>query len=153
MPWGTLTENCPFLENPSSRNLFLLTEMVSTILWTITLFLADINKTLLSQPFSFGKMTWTTFWTKKISFFKTILTWKVVLQFERSSMAYVIARSRRIMRTKKRTKRKIDCRVTHLKNSIESKRKLRKPNSKKNVLKKMKNYNLFLLQGFALQFR
>ena len=49
-------------------------------------------------------------------------------------MAYVVTRSRQIMRTKKeepkknKKKRKNDYHVMHLRNSIEYKRKLRKPN-------------------------
>ena len=67
-------------------------------------------------------------------------------------MVCIVARSRKI--EKKRKKKKFDCHVMHLKNSIESKRKSRKPIFKKKIEKKMnENYNLFLLQGFALQFR
>ena len=51
-------------------------------------------------------------------------------------------------------RKKNDCHVMHLKNSIKSKRKSRKSNSNKKMFwKKWKNCNLFLLQGFALQFR
>ena len=56
-------------------------------------------------------------------------------------MACIIARSKKVVGTKKRTKHKknkkekFDCHIMHLRNSIESKRKSRKPNSK-NVGKK-----------------
>ena len=43
----------------------MLTKMISTTFWTITLFLLDTNKTLLSHTLAFGQMTWTTFWTKR----------------------------------------------------------------------------------------
>ena len=55
MPWGTLIENYLFLENFSSHNPPLLTEMISATFWTITLFLADINRTLLSHTLSLDK--------------------------------------------------------------------------------------------------
>ena len=73
MPWGTLIENDLFLENPSSHNPLLLTKMVSTSLWTITLFLTNTNKTLLSHTLSFWQMTWTTFWAKR----RTLSKWSL----------------------------------------------------------------------------
>ena len=48
-----------------------------------------------------------------------------MLQSERSSMTCVVAWSRQTMRMKKE-KRKIDCHVMHLKNSIKSKQESRK---------------------------
>ena len=105
----------------------------SKTLWTITPFLTNINGTLLSHTLSLNRNDVNNPWTKRRPLFKTILTWEVVLQSGRPSMAYVVARSRRIMRTKKMNKKKnwLSCHVMHLKNSIESKRKSRKPNSKK----------------------
>ena len=55
MPRSTLIENYPFLENPSSHNPFLLIEIVSAILWTITPFFADISGNLLSHTLFFGQ--------------------------------------------------------------------------------------------------
>ena len=52
---GHVIENGSFLENPPSHNPLLLTKMVSTTLWTMTLFLTDTNKTLLSHTFPLGK--------------------------------------------------------------------------------------------------
>ena len=97
MPWGTLIKNCPFLLNLSSHNPFLLTKMVLATLWTITLFLADINGVLLSYTFSLDKNDVNNRWTKRRPLFKTILTWRVVLQSGKSFMARVVARSRWIM--------------------------------------------------------
>ena len=74
--------------------------------------------------------------------FKTILIWEEMLRVGSPSMICVVARSRQTIRMKKKErKKKIDCHVMHLKNSIKSKRKSRKPNSKK--FKKMKNCYLF----------
>ena len=56
--------------------------------------------------------------------FKTILIWEGRLQVGGPCMACIIAQSRQIVRMKKRkknNKRKIDCHVMHLKNSIKSK--------------------------------
>ena len=61
--------------------------------------------------------------------FKTIFIREERLQLGRPCMACIIAQSRQIVRMKKRkknNKRKIDCHVIHLKNSIESKQEKRK---------------------------
>ena len=55
-------------------------------------------------------------------------TWEMMFQLGRPSMACVIAWSRQIMWKKGKTEqKKIGCHVMHLKNSIKSKRKSRKP--------------------------
>ena len=79
--------------------------------------------------------------------FKTILTWKEMLQSERSSMICVVTRSRQIEKHRKKTKqeKKIDCHVTHLKNSIEFKRKSRKAKNVDKMKKKCINTNRFSL--------
>ena len=87
MPWGTLTKNYTFLKNSSSHNPLLLTKMVSTILWTITPFLADISGNLLSHILPLDKNDVNNPWTKSRPLLKIILTWGVVLQSRRSSMA------------------------------------------------------------------
>ena len=86
---GHVIENGSFLENPPSHNPLLLTKMVSTTLWTITLFLTDTNKTLLSHALSFGQMTWTTFWTKSQPFQngphmrRDAWSWKIIYDMRR----------------------------------------------------------------------
>ena len=57
--------------------------------------------------------------------FKTILTWEEMFRLGRPSMAGIVARSRQIVRIKKKNKRKIDCHVMHLKILIKSKRESR----------------------------
>ena len=137
MPWGMVIENGPFLENPPSHNPLLLTEMVSTILWTITLFLTDINKTLLSHTILFEQMTWTTFWTKRRTLSKRSSYEKRCFKLEDHPRQTTLPKVDHSKGEKKwmnkRTKRKIDCHVMHLKNSTESKQKSRKPNSKKKM--------------------
>ena len=97
-----LIENCPFIGNLSSHNPFLLTKMVSAILWIITPFLADISGTFLSHTLSLDKNDVNNPWTKRRLLFEAILTWGVVLQSGKSSMARVVVRNRWIMRTKKK---------------------------------------------------
>ena len=66
--------------------------------------------------------------------FKTTLTWGEILRLGRPSMAGIVARSRQIVKMKKKKKRKINCHVKHLKNSIRPKQESRK--QKKKMLKK-----------------
>ena len=58
-----------------------------------------------------------------------------MLQLGEPSMACIVARNRQIVRMKEKNKRKIDCHVMHLKNSINSKQESR--SQKSNVEKKM----------------
>ena len=68
MPRSTLIENYPFLENSSSHNPFLLTKMVSAILWTITPFLTEEH--FWAIPFLWTEITWTTLEPKEDPFSK-----------------------------------------------------------------------------------
>ena len=84
MPWGTLIENYPFLENSSNHNPFPCWHKWNTF-----------------EPYSFFGQKWCEQpLNQKTTFPRAIPTRKMVLQSERSSMACVVARSRRIMRTK-----------------------------------------------------
>ena len=87
MPWGTLIKNCPFLGNPSNHNPFPCWHKWNTF-----------------KPYPFFGQDMNNPWAKRRPLLKIILTWGVVLQSGSSSIACVIARSRRIIRTKEEKK-------------------------------------------------
>ena len=111
MPWGTLTKIAHFSEILLSHDSLFVDRN-------------DIN--------NFGP---------KGQSFKTILTWEEMLQLERPSMAYIVARSRQIV--KKRTKEKlivISC-TWKIRLSLNENREAKKNVEK--MMKKMHKHKLF----------
>ena len=110
-------------------------------LWAHWPKIAHLSKILLSHIFPLDRND-TSNLEPKTNPSKTIPTLEMLLELGRPFMTYVVARSRQIVRMKKRkkhNKRKIDCRVMHLKKIRSSLSENQE--SQKNVLRKQwKNY-------------
>ena len=110
--------------------------------------IVHFSGTLLSHNPFFGQKWHEQPFDQKTTPFKTILSWEVILQSGRPPMACVIARSRQLVRIRKKQKKQrkqkeeFDCHIMHLRNSIKSKRELKRPNSK-NVEKNCNKHNSF----------